>query len=45
MNFDVRKEGCVARIDGVDDDDELEELDDPEAQQEEFGTKKNSAQT
>ena len=39
MNFDERQEVCVARIDGVDDDEEHEGLDDPEAQEEEFGSR------
>ena len=38
MKCDVRREGCAARIDGVDDDDEHEGLDGREAQEEDFGS-------
>ena len=37
--FDVRKEGCEARIDVVDDDDEHEKLGDREAVEDEFGSR------
>ena len=43
MKCDVRREGCAARIDGVDDDDEHEGLDGREAQEEEFGSRKRHA--
>ena len=39
VTFNVTKEGCVTRIDGVDDD-EHKRLDDREAQEEQFGSRK-----
>ena len=38
--FEMRKEGCQVRIDRVRDDDGREGLDDREAQEEEFGSRK-----
>ena len=41
VQFDVRKEGCVTRIDGVDDDDKTQKgLTTAEAPEEEFGSRK-----